>query len=294
MLPTLPALQAMRPHVVGSSSRARLAARRAAAARAGLGACDLCAHHCGVNRLRGPAGNCHAGAHARVFSAQIEVSDEFCVAPTFAIAFSGCDLRCDFCITGRESWDAGAGEPLAVAELAGRTRAALAAGARTVMFLGGEPTVFLPDALELAAQLPESARLIWKTNAHQSAVARDLLEGVFDLWVADFKFGNDACARRLARVDNYTAVVTENLSWAAQSHELIVRHLLMPGHVECCWGPVAAWLGRQLPGVAVSLREGFWPAWQSHRQGELGRACTDAEAARARDLAAQHGLVLIS
>ena len=35
----------------------------------------------------------------------------------------------------------------------------------------------------------------------------------------------------------------------------------MPGHLECCWEPVAEWLGNELPAVAVSLRGGFWPGW---------------------------------
>lgn len=276
-----------------TSGRAALAAHRAELARASLAACDLCAHHCGWNRLAGVGGECHAGARARVFSAQTEVSDELCLAPTFAIALSGCDLRCAFCITGYESWTAAAGEPLEIADLAARARAALANGARSVMMLGGEPTVFLPDALALAAQLPESALLVWKTNAHASAAARAWLEGIFDLWVVDYKFGNDACAARLARVPNYRAVVAENLLWAAQGHDLIIRHLLMPGHVDCCWRPVAEWIAHHLPAARVSLRDGFWPAWQAHRHAELGRSCSAAEAARARAIAAEFALHLI-
>lgn len=273
--------------------RAALAARRAEAARASLARCALCAHLCNVNRLVGDAGECQAGATARVFSAQTEVSDELAISPTFAIALSGCDLRCAFCITGRESWNARAGETLDAPALAARATAALAAGARTVMILGGEPTIFLPDALTLAAQLPESATLVWKTNAHGSGAARALLEGVFDIWIADYKFGSDACAARLARVPDYTAVVRENLLWAARDHELIVRHLLMPDHVECCWRPVAAWLAESLPGIRVSLREGFWPAWQARHHPELGRSCTPGESARARAIAADYGLHLI-
>lgn len=276
-----------------SSGRAALAARRAELARAHLAACDLCAHHCGVNRLAGPAGVCHAGAQARVFSAQTEVSDELCIAPTFAIALSGCDLRCAFCITGYESWNAKAGESMQLDDLAARAGAALAKGARSIMILGGEPTVFLPDALALAARLPESAQLIWKTNGHASAAARELLDGIFDLWVVDFKFGNDACAARLARVPDYTAVLAENLLWAARKHDLIIRHLLMPGHGECCWRPVAAWIARHLPQARVSLRDGFWPAWQAHRHAELGGSCTAAESAQARRIATEYSLELI-
>jgi putative pyruvate formate lyase activating enzyme len=174
-----------------------------------------------------------------------------------------------------------------------RAKAALADGARTVMILGGEPTIHLPGALELVAQLPEDAKLVWKTNAHGSAQARELLDGIFNVWLADYKFGNDACAERLARVTGYTRVVRENLLWANEHSELIVRHLLMPGHVECCFRPVAEWLAERLPRVKVNVRAGFWPAWQARRHREFQSVLSAAETAVAQKLAADLGLNLI-
>jgi putative pyruvate formate lyase activating enzyme len=253
----------------------------------------LCAHHCGVNRLAGERGLCHAGAAARVFSAQIEVGDEMELLPTFAIALSGCDLRCSFCITGAESWNPRAGEPLCATALAAKAEAAWDNGARTVMILGGEPTIHLPAALEIVAALPPDVRLVWKTNAHGAARARALLDGMFDVWLADYRFGNDDCALRLAKVPHYQRVVRENLMWASSHSELIVRHLLMPGHVDCCWGPVAQWLAAELPLVKVSLRDGFWPAWQAARHPELRGPMAASEVERARDLARSYGLRMI-
>lgn len=273
--------------------RPALARARARSALAMLADCHLCAHHCGVNRLAGGLGRCHAGPAARFFCAQTEVGDELELIPAFCVALSGCDLRCDFCITGAESWDVGAGAPLDVAELGARAGRALAQGARTIQVLGGEPTIHLPAALSFVAECPSTAKLVWKTNAHASAQARQLLEGLFDVWVADFKFGNDSCAQRLAGVRNYLSVVVENLLWAAEHTQLIVRHLLMPGHLDCCWTPIARWLADALPAVKVSLRSGFWPAWRSSRHPELRRTVSTHDAARALDIAENLGLNLI-
>jgi putative pyruvate formate lyase activating enzyme len=258
-----------------------------------LANCHFCGHHCGVNRFVTASGRCHAGPDARIFSAQVEVSDELELIPTFAIAFSGCDLRCDFCITGASSWNPRAGEVMNAQDAAERAKDALAEGARTVMVLGGEPTVHLPAALELVAALPDSARLIWKTNAHGSAEARELLDGMFDVWLADFKFGNDACAQRLAKIPDYARIVQENLVWANEYSELIVRHLLMPGHLECCWRPVAEWLAENLPGVKVNLRSGFWPAWYARRHKELCVTVSIEETRRAFEIAENCGLNLL-
>ncbi|MEI9962896.1 MAG: radical SAM protein [Limisphaerales bacterium] len=274
-------------------NRAVLARERAALAHWLLADCRFCAHDCGVNRLKGERGLCHAGSETRFFLAQTEVSDELELIPTFAIALSGCDLRCDFCITGAESWNPRAGMNFNAKEMAVKAKAALRNGARTIMVLGGEPTVHLHAALELVAALPNSARLIWKTNAHGSAQARELLDGMFDVWLADFKFGNDDCARRLAKISDYTNVVRENLLWANEHSELIVRHLLMPGHIDCCWKSVAEWLSENLPGVKVNLRAGFWPAWHARRHLELHGTTSNGETERAWQIAHECSLNLI-
>ena len=177
--------------------------------------------------------------------------------------------------------------------LAARAKAAMKNGAQTAMILGGEPTVHLPAALEIVAALPPTMRLVWKTNAHATAQARALLDGMFDVWLADYKFGNDHCAERLAGVPRYQEVVRENLVWANRHSELIVRHLLMPGHVDCCWEPIARWLGAELPAVKVSLRSGFWPAWQSANHPELSRPFSLTELQSAWTIARSYGLRLI-
>jgi putative pyruvate formate lyase activating enzyme len=215
------------------------------------------------------------------------------LVPTFAVALSGCDLRCDFCITGRQSWDPLAGLLFDPRQMAARAREAVARGARTIMMMGGEPTIHLPDVLEFVAELPDQATLVYKTNAHASACARELLDGMFDIWLADFKFGNDACAARLARIDNYLFNVHENLAWAHIHSRLIVRHLLMPGHIDCCWRPIAAWLAEHLPSVEISLRSGFWPGWHSSRHPELRCSTTDHESDLARCIAEEFELHLI-
>lgn len=275
------------------ASRAVVAGERARIAHEGLSDCRFCAHNCGANRLAGRMGLCRAGGEPRFFSAQTEVSDEIELIPTFAVAFSGCDLRCDFCITGASSWNPRSGVGFSAAEMAVQARTAIENGAKTIMVLGGEPTIHLPAALEFVSYLPSQARLIWKTNAHGAAQARQLLDGMFDVWLADFKFGNDDCARRLAKTPDYVRVVRENLLWAEAHSELIVRHLLMPGHVECCWRPAAAWLAEYLPGVKVNLRAGFWPAWKAARHPELKGTNTPQEAEAALRLAREFELNLI-
>jgi len=123
--------------------------------------------------------------------------------------------------------------------------------------------------------------------------AFELLRDVVDVYVADFKFGNDACARRLAKVDRYVGTVTRNLKIAAAQGDLIVRHLLLPGHFECCYRSIVAHLASELPNVKFSIRTGYLPRWQASRYEELARTIERDEAANAFELAHEYGLNVI-
>src|ERR1043166_1306540 len=106
-------------------ARPSIAANRARVAREMLENCHFCAYHCGVNRLLGPSGRCRAGAAPRFFSAQSEVTEELELIPAFNVALSGCDLRCDFCITGAPSWNTSIGESFDARGMATKARRAL-------------------------------------------------------------------------------------------------------------------------------------------------------------------------
>ena len=280
-------------------ARPRMARRAVAASRiegtaAALAHCEVCVQRCGVDRRRGPAGICGAARAPRIFSAQVEVGDELELIPTFAIALSGCNIRCAFCITGDESWHAARGTAIGTEELAAQATRALESGAaKTILILGGEPTIHLPWLVEFVVLLPEDARVVLKTNGLSTAAGREWLDGLFDVWLVDYKFGGDRCAMELSHTPGYRAAVEETLIWASAHADLIVRHLLMPGHVGCCWKPIAAWLAEHLPEAKMSLRFGYWPAWKAERMPGLNRPISYAEQAEALAVARHFGLHLI-
>jgi len=276
------------------TGRAALAAARLEQAAQALTDCKICHHRCGVDRRAGPAGRCGAGAEPRVFSAQVEVGDELEIIPAYAVALSGCNMRCAFCITGDESWHPQRGQDLDASAVARRASAAIDTGrAQSLLILGGEPAIHLPWLLKLVAGMPDGARLVLKTNGLSTAPARALLDGLFDVWIVDFKFGNDACASRLSRTEGYTAALGETLLWAARHTDLIIRHLLLPGHAECCWRPAAAWIAEHLPQAKVSLRSGYWPAWRAAEHEPLHRPLDAAELSAAMETARFFNLRLV-
>jgi len=166
-------------------------------------------------------------------------------------------------------------------------------GARNVQWIGGEPTIHLPAILAAMAECGPMPPVVWKSNFFAAEETWDLLDGLIDVYVADFKFGNDGCAKRLAGVDDYLAIVTRNLRIAAGKAPLIVRHLLLPGHFDCCYRPIVDWMKRWLPRTAMSVREGYLPSWRADRHEELRGPLDRQCGARARALATQRGLTII-
>src|SRR3990172_6648342 len=203
--------------------------RRLACAAQHLSQCMLCEHRCGANRGDGERGPCKAGPRARVFRHRVEFGEEVAIIPSHLFYLSGCDLRCAFCIAEANAFDPSIGTELTAEFLADAVAQGRQRGARNIQWVGGEPTIHLPAILGAMAGCASLPPVVWKSDFYGTPAAFVLLDDVVDVYVADFKFGNDECAKRLAKVDRYVATVTRNLSIAAGQGDLIVRHLLLPG-----------------------------------------------------------------
>ena len=135
--------------------------------------------------------------------------------------------------------------------------------------------------------------IVWKSNFYGTIEGFALLDGVVDVYVADLKFGNDACARRIAGVDGYVQIVARNLLLAAQGARLIVRHLLLPGHFECCYRPIVDWMRRCLPATPLRIMTGYLPRWQAAGYQDLASPLGRDAGAQAVAIAREKGLNVI-
>jgi putative pyruvate formate lyase activating enzyme len=230
---------------------------------------------------------------ARVWRHRIEYGEELPLIPSHLFYLSGCNLGCEFCIQAGEAFDPSRGRPLEGRWLRETIDWGIGQGARNAQWIGGEPTIHLPAILAAIAECGPLPPMVWKSNFFATEETWDLLDGLIDVYVADFKFGNDGCAKRLAGVADYLAIVTRNLRIAAGKAPLIVRHLLLPGHFDCCYRPIVDWMKRWLPRTAMSVREGYLPSWRAYRHEELRRTLERQCGARARALATQRGLKII-
>ena len=268
-------------------------------ARRAYGACDVCAARCGVDRYAGPGGRCGLGAGARVYKEYLHLGEERALVPSHTVYLTGCNLRCVFC-----SDDGPVRRPLvhgveaSPAALAARVALRRRQGATNVNFVGGVPDVNVLAILETLALCPTDTHVVWNTNLWTTAEAVKHLAGVVGTWLVDYKFGADRCAARLAGVRGYTETLDARLGQLAalttrpRGAGLIVRHLVMPGHLGCCTRPALEHIARVAPGAIVNLMTGYHPFHLAGRSlggaaRALGRGLTEAERADVRALASQ-------
>lgn len=275
--------------------------RRAALARAGLAECQLCEKRCGANRLEPSQGRaraaCGLGEATHCFKRHVSFAEEAELLPSYMVYFAACNFRCAFCVQAPECFDPARGPRVDGESLARVCADVVARGARTINLLGGEPSLHLHTILDLAeAGLGQGAALplVLNSNFYMTPEVLDLLEGVAAVYLADLKFGPGPCAAKIAGIERYWAVVTRNLLLAHAQCErtgatLMVRHLVMPEHVECCTKPVVDWMARHLPDVSLHVMESYVPAWRAAGDATLGRLTTLDESRRVVELRVSAG-----
>ncbi len=267
-------------------------ARKVEQAERQLASCCLCEHACAVDRSAGHRGRCGCGTETFLYGEGLLWGEEQFITPSYAVYFAGCNLRCSFCYAGPSNLrpEAGASVDLqAVANSIGGSPTEPA----SFSLIGGEPTVHLHTALRLIAALPPSLPVVWNSNFYFSETAASLLEGAADVLIADFHFGNDDCARSVAGVERYREVVTRNLRWAPTAGALVVRHLALPGHIECCANPVLRWMAAEMPDVPVHVLTNYLPP-ELPAADRMGEHLSDSEAAAALALVRELGLRTIA
>jgi putative pyruvate formate lyase activating enzyme len=123
----------------------------------------------------------------------------------------------------------------------------------------------------------------------------NVLADLIDIWLPDFKYGNDKCALRLSRVPRYFEVAARNHEFAHLNGDMIIRHLVMPNHTKCCTKPVLRWISEHCPRALVNIMNQYHPDYRVPTEpsaySDIARRPTNEEMREAYDYADTLGLV---
>jgi len=219
--------------------------QKTAKARNLLESCKLCPRKCGVDRLAGETGFCNTARFSWVSSYSPHYGEEEPLVGTHGsgtIFFTHCNLLCLFC----QNFDIshrGAGQEVSDDDLAGKMLALQNQGCHNINFV--TPSHVVPQilaAVEVAVQHGLNVPLVFNTGGYDRVTTLKLLEGVFDIYMPDFKFWDSQVAENSCQAGDYPEVARRAL---VEMHRqvgdlqiddagiarrgLLIRHLVLPG-----------------------------------------------------------------
>ncbi len=254
--------------------------------------CHLCTRRCGFNRRAGELGLwCKGGSQITVSTMFEHMGEEPELVPSGTIFTMGCTMRCKHCQNwGISQWFE-EGEVFTPKRLAHSVEGLRERGCRNVNLVGGEPTPWLEQWLETFKHVGVNVPVVWNSNSYYSEETARLLAGFADVYLLDFKYGNNECATRISDAPDYWETCTRNHLYAKKYGELLIRVLVLPGHLECCVKPILEWIAQNLgTWVRVNVMFQYRPEWKAHEIPELRRRLTRSEMNRAVQLAKEAGL----
>jgi putative pyruvate formate lyase activating enzyme len=277
--------------------------------------CHLCPRICHVNREKGEIGYCGVGNRACVAHYCLHFGEEPCLSSYYdydndvktksslsgsgAIFFSGCNLKCIYCQNYQISWQVSGAfvspNKLASIFLFLQEKKALNINLVT-------PThVILPilEALERAYALGLNIPIVYNTSAYDSYETIVHLDGIIDIYLPDFKYLIDDTARRLSNAQDYPdkAIIAikemyrqvgniEIDNEGNAKRGLIIRHLILPGHMEeSC--KILEWIAANISNkVYLSLMSQYYPCNDvpDEINREISRGEYDGVLAKAEEL----------
>lgn len=253
-------------------------------------ACCFCEHRCMIDRKKS-IGKCGV-QESRIALEFLHFGEEPVLVPSHTIFFSGCSFHCVFC----QNWDISqipCGTTIPTEQLVKFIEQRKKQGARNVNWVGGDPTSNLLYILTVLQELESNIAQVWNSNMYCSDETMKLLHGVMDIYLTDFKYGNDACAKRLSDVDDYLSVVKRNHLLAVHHGEVLIRHLVLPNHIDCCSKPIMRYIAKNLPDILVNIMAQYRPDYKVYEYKEISRPVTAEEVTQVKDYAKKLGIYQI-
>jgi putative pyruvate formate lyase activating enzyme len=268
--------------------------RRASQGIDALADCTLCPRKCRVNRTAGETGTCKTGRRAVVASYNAHFGEETPLVGrngSGTIFFSNCSLRCNFC-QNYEISHLGEGRALTDDQLAAIMLELQHTGCHNINLV--TPSHVVPQilaAVGLAAQQGLAVPLVYNCSGYDRVETLQLLDGIVDIYMPDFKFWLPSVARDTCNAPDYPEVAKQailemhrqvgdlaidNTSRLAYKG-ILVRHLVLPGGLAGTAKIMTFLADSVSPNTYVNVMSQYRPCGRAREMPELAVALSPAE-----------------
>lgn len=258
-----------------------------------LSCCTICPHNCKVNRIVGKTGRCRATENVKIALASLHFFEEPCISGkngSGTVFFSNCNLSCVFCQNYKIS-QLGLGHEITINELADTFISLQERNAENINLV--TPTMYVPqiiEALKIAKAKGLHLPIIYNSNGYENVQTLKLLNGYIDVYLPDLKYFDNNLSKQFSKINNYFDYASKAIQEMYYQVGLpkfdengmiqkgiIIRHLVLPGHVDDS-KKVLSWIKENMPrGIYVSLMAQYFPTYKAKDIPELNRKLTSEE-----------------
>lgn len=231
--------------------------------------CSLCPRNC-ENELSFCGGNDQIG----LALASLHFGEEPPITGkngSGTVFLTGCNMRCPFC----QNWQISRsvlGEKVSVGELVRVFLELQSKSAENInMVTGSHYAAHIPVVIEKARQLGLSIPVLWNSSAFEKISTLKKLSSSIQIWLPDLKTLDRKTAEQVYGCPDYPAAAKEAMEFMVQQgvprydnqgkmlSGTIIRHLIIPGHLESTLG-VIQWFAENAKGKALlSLLSQYTP-----------------------------------
>lgn len=214
-----------------------------------------------------------------------------------------CNLKCLFC----QNYDIshlGEGQEISREELGNMMISLMRQGCHNINFVtpthqAAQIVSSLPFAIEKGLEIP----LVYNCGGYESVETIKLLDGIFDIYMPDFKYGNNESAKKLSAASDYVEVAKEAVKEMHRQvgdlkidkrgiaqRGLLIRHLVLPNGLAGT-REVMKFIATEISkNTYVNIMDQYRPCYQAFDHPPMNRRITGEEFEEAVRIASEEGL----
>lgn len=217
------------------------------------------------------------------------------------VFFSGCNLRCKFCQNYDISHE-GKGLDVTDKELLSLFHYLVDIGAENINLVTPSNWTNLLIPVLQEAKKTVKVPFVWNSSGYETVANLKKLEGLIDIYLPDFKYGDDELAWEYSHAKNYFEVASAAISEMKRQRPddvfskdgkmlqgVIIRHLVLPNALENT-GKVLDRIAAIDKNSLVSLMGQYFPTKNVIDDLRLNRRLTEEEYDKAMDMFFAAGL----
>jgi putative pyruvate formate lyase activating enzyme len=249
--------------------------------------CEMCPNFCRVNRLEGEKGRCRLGSALVVSSANLHYGEEPVLVGrggSGTVFFTCCNLECVFC----QNYDISQldyGRTVDQNELVQIMLTLQERGAENINLVTPTPQAAqIFEAVKRARERGLNIPIVYNCGGYENPGFLRELDGLVQIYMPDFKYGNDEAGSRYSGVSEY-------FTWCCQAllemhrqvgdlqtdhrgvatRGLLVRHLVLPNRIADSTRVIDFLASAVSRGTYLNIMDQYHPAFHASEHEFLRR-----------------------